>query len=149
MFCNACRWHPEGLDAAPIRHSNLQPAPGTDLDTDDPEFSTSFDPKPDQQGFVAGRQAPSQRLGLRPGLASRLSVPELLDESGPFFDDSADQPTPKARKVCATLFLSPSLYEASSALLAEHNVAQAWNLLLVGMSSFLRSQELLCRLQEA
>ena len=138
MFCDACRWHPEGLDAAPIRHSTLQQAPGTDLDTDDPEFGTSFDPKPDQQGFVAGRQAPSQRLGLRPGLASRLSVPELLDESGPFFDDSADQPTPKARKVCSTSFLCLSLYEASSTLLAEHDVVQASHLLLIVKSPLSR-----------
>ena len=98
------RWQPEGLDAkpAPQRHKILQAeALSPDFSEDGPDFGASFEPRPDQ-GFAAGRKSVTQRLGLRSKTAARLSAPELLDEGGPFFDDSADQPTPRGRKVAFT-----------------------------------------------
>ncbi len=98
------RWQPEGLDAkpAPQRHKILQAeALSPDFSEDGPDFGASFEPRPDQ-GFAAGRRSVTQRLGLRSNTAARLSAPELLDEGGPFFDDSADQPTPRGRKVAFT-----------------------------------------------
>ena len=84
-----------------MRQQYLQQAEAanTDLGFDDSGLDASFDPRPDQQRFATSRQAAPHRLGLRANTATRLSAPELLDETGPFFDDSANQPTPKARKV--------------------------------------------------
>ena len=115
-----CRWQPEGLEAQPasMRPQTLQQAEaaGTDFEADDAGFGTNFDPRSDQQGFAGSRQPPPHRLGLRFNAAARLTAPELLDEAGPFFDDSANQPIPKAKKVAILvhLIVSSGLAQAMS-----------------------------------
>lgn len=99
----SCRWQPEGMEAQPplLRPQTLEQADpaNADFNADDSGLDTTFDPRPDQQGLTASRPAIPSRLESRSKTAARLNIPELLDETGPFFDDSAHQPTLRARKV--------------------------------------------------
>lgn len=99
----SCRWQPEGLETQPplVRPQTLEQAEpaNADFNAYDSGLDTAFDPRPDQQGLTASRPAIPSRLEPRSKTAARLNIPELLDEAGPFFDDSAHQPTLRARKV--------------------------------------------------
>ena len=98
-----CRWHPEGIEAepAPVGKDIASAAVrDTEFSAVEPQFSDSFDARPEQPRGVH-RQSGGVKPFQRHPASADLKIPELLDETGPsFFDHASEQnPEPRARKV--------------------------------------------------